>query len=521
MQSRIIKFFKKHQAKLSVLLLLIVTLPILYSFLFTRPQADDFSMSNLVHDKLVGQGIFPAIGQVFTGLVAQWHDWQFMYSNTLLQQAPTSIFGERYYFIGVLAIFLSLMLAVYFLAYSIAQYALKNKFGHAWVTVASFVNIFIALFSYSLREGVFWYSGACNYTIAVSAQIFLVGLLIKLWHKQYSDRRRYSLYIFAVSLVAFFSVGHNISPALGGGYICATFLALSVIKSIKDKVPAKKLIPAVIIFLVALGGLIFNMSAPGNTVRMRMDGFTSTPLPKAAVFNIFETVNQFLIVNNILVVATLLIFAMICAIYLIKKMQTAEKIIRLKYPFITLLILYGFWYAVCFPATYLHMDLPARTENALGYYSILIQIVAYVYIILYLHHKIVRRSTRQSLALTVFVVTLCFITALVCYGYYSQYIQTASVAPRILKTKTVIKDGRFFEYWTLVNDLKGGRVQGTAAYLDKYYYQKAQVMPRQELSVRCLSYKPITIFDDLVSDDRDWHNTSFADYYHMESVRCV
>lgn len=250
---------EKLFAGLLLAALAIALLPLLRLAFYAAPFYDDYSYSLYVKRYIEqGAGLQGVLKGVAYSIKTSWYAWQGTYGSILFMSLMPASFGEKYYFVGLWIIILSLAIASFDLGYTIARHVAKTTFWRA-ICVASIVSIFLIELVVTAHQGFYWYNGAIHYTFMYSLMLLLLCDLIKILKT--NKAQGLIARIIAAVILSILVAGANFVVTLQG--LLFMLLVLSIGALNKNKKSIWLLIP-IATYIV---GMWFNVSAPGNSVR--------------------------------------------------------------------------------------------------------------------------------------------------------------------------------------------------------------------------------------------------------------
>lgn len=242
--------------------------PLIHIGMYAHSVGDDYSYGLSAHLAWENTGSIPAVIQAALENTRQFYNsWQGTYSSIFLMSLQPAIISERLYPLTCI-LMLGMLIGSHFFFFRILfTYFLKLKKSVRILLTLSVLFLSIQVLD-APGEAFFWYNGAVHYVFMYSCMIFLMGLLL-LFLK---DSRRWlkAVYLFLAVLGGLFLGGSNYVTALSTPILICGLLLCCVFR--KEKQGLFLLLP----FLASAGGLLLNMTAPGNAVRMSMQTASMT-----------------------------------------------------------------------------------------------------------------------------------------------------------------------------------------------------------------------------------------------------
>ena len=235
-------------------------IPLIHIGLYSHPMADDYIYGHVAHQAWKhSRSLIAVIGAAIENVKDYYFTWQGTYSSIFMMSLQPAVISERLYPLTCV-VMLGMLIGSHFFFFR-ALYTKFLKFSRsAWVVITlSFLFLSIQVLD-TPAQAFYWYNGALHYVFMHSCMIFLMGSLLLLLK---ADSRRSR--IFYLILSGFFAIvtgGANFVTALVTPVIICFILLFCVYK--KEKKGYRLLLP----FLLSIAGLIINVAAPGNAVRM-------------------------------------------------------------------------------------------------------------------------------------------------------------------------------------------------------------------------------------------------------------
>jgi hypothetical protein len=239
---------RKKELLLFILLLAALTPYILLCF-YALPYADDFCYAWSSAEPISFAARF----------MKQYMGWSGRYSaHILLCSHPLAGGRMLYYHLADLISLLSVAFAFIVFFWSVRGSILTG------LITALTVLLFYLCYMPQLSDGVYWYTGVCNYELSSVCFLLHLSLLI-LWHRSKGLARAISFLIASLLLIA--SIGFNeVGAALIPSYYFFAVVILYLGKK-KNIVPNSVFSAATILFCISVISFGFLVLAPGNHVR--------------------------------------------------------------------------------------------------------------------------------------------------------------------------------------------------------------------------------------------------------------
>ncbi len=246
-------------AILCVAALLFIVVPMMYISQYVWPCSDDFEFSILTKQAFVESGnIFAVFGQAWKYMVEKYYHWQGTYSAILLMTLQPGIWGDGYYWIGVVFVFVSLLLGLFSLSYvMMVKHAKASK--SIWLSITSLVSFAWFLRVMYTEEAFYWWNGASYYTGFFAWGMIMAAAMLCFYTdwETYGKVRKCFFYIISVLVGLFLA---------GGSYMTALMLILVgggiTVAAVYHK--KKCVFVTASSTLVTVLGLLVSALAPGN-----------------------------------------------------------------------------------------------------------------------------------------------------------------------------------------------------------------------------------------------------------------
>ncbi len=241
-------------AGLCVLALVLSTLPLYVIAFDNHPYYDDYGFSATVHHAWKESGSFKA------ALSAAWESaehtrqyWQGNYTGTLLSNLQPGLFAEEWYWIGNWFILTALVVCgIYFFMTAFKRLGLDTW---ARVSLSSLAVMLMIQFMPDVGEAFYWFNGGIGNTFIYALLMLAAAWCIRLYH---DGGFGWTLLLAALGVV----LGGG---SYGGGLfaLCTGAVGLLWVFIRKNT----KRLHFTALYLLLAGCFLYNMAAPGNTVR--------------------------------------------------------------------------------------------------------------------------------------------------------------------------------------------------------------------------------------------------------------
>lgn len=252
------RWVKKHSARLTGLIVLLSLIPVLYCGMFNYASADDFSKSYTVHNVLLAGGnVLDAIHASVLAAVNVWKIWEGTWASNFFLAFQPSIWGEHAYAVTVPLCILYSAVGTGYLLWEI----LVQRFGLTkrsfWLIFWLQLFLFLQFMPY-IRGGMFWYTGMAHYVMPMCFSLLMIAWMLR-WER--TGRHRYFVFMLLDAVY------------IGGSHYQHIILVLLVLVSgwlwslLIAKINQKRMTLLWIPIVEILIGLYFCVISPGNLTR--------------------------------------------------------------------------------------------------------------------------------------------------------------------------------------------------------------------------------------------------------------
>ena len=267
----------------AVLGLLVLLVPIVRIMRDAVPFSDDYGYGYFAKlGYLMGKNLPGVLMGVWENVKHTWWTWQGTYSSIFLMSLVPLVWGEQYYFWGLLFILLLLIGGVFALVKALVVDVLQGGWQQCLYIQAVTAALVVELMYYP-AEGLFWYNGGIHYVGMHGFAMLLLATLICLseWKK---GRIRKGLLIAASIILALIVAGSNYVTVLQTFLAFLTIIVANALlhRNIKYVL---RLVPAFCVYSI---GFYKNLAAPGNTARAEALGNPGMAPLQAILFSFKE-----------------------------------------------------------------------------------------------------------------------------------------------------------------------------------------------------------------------------------------
>ena len=244
----------------AVLGLLVLLVPIVRIMRDAVPFSDDYGYGYFAKlGYLMGKNLPGVLMGVWENVKHTWWTWQGTYSSIFLMSLVPLVWGEQYYFWGLLFILLLLIGGVFALVKALVVDVLQGGWQQCLYIQAVTAALVVELMYYP-AEGLFWYNGGIHYVGMHGFALLFLSAAICL--ERADGRTSTGLLFTATVLLAMITAGSNFVTALQGLVSLLSVLLVSVVLERRKK--GLWLLPATLVYIIGFG---LNVAAPGNSVR--------------------------------------------------------------------------------------------------------------------------------------------------------------------------------------------------------------------------------------------------------------
>lgn len=257
-------FFNSNMwmAALAVLLLIVMVFPLGYIAQYIWPSEDDFGLCLWCKHVWEDTGnIWLVIKRAVEYALYYWKEYQGTFSALFLMALQPGIWGDQFYWTGVMLLLVSLVGSTFTLTWVLMVKQAKAP-KSIWLILTSLTMFAWLMEVMYMSEVFYWWTGASLYTGFHAWVMWMTALVACIYtdYEAWSPGKRKWLYLMCV--VAFFLGGGNFLSALLQVLVLGGYLAAAVMTKRKNKA----ILAAY--FVSALGALLCSVLAPGNSLRI-------------------------------------------------------------------------------------------------------------------------------------------------------------------------------------------------------------------------------------------------------------
>ncbi|MBQ7045959.1 MAG: hypothetical protein IJN65_05655 [Clostridia bacterium] len=353
----LIKWIKEHShlkqkyIALTLLAVLIVSLiPLVVMAAYDSPHYDDYHYGLNTHSAWSEtHNIFSVLKAAAQQTKHTYNTWQGSFSAVFLFTLQPALFGEQFYFIVPIIMLGALIFSCFYFCRQIFHHFLKVDNKWQILSVGCILSLLNIQLIESAAQGIYWYNGACYYTLFYAFFLIFIALIIKHLFKDGVNR---VLSAVVLSVLGFIIGGGNYVTALVTGEL----LVLLIIYLIIKRKGNFELIIPVLFFAAAF---IISIIAPGNSVRqLRVESMGATAA-------IIKSIKQALlyVINKFNVFELAAVLAAAPFLWRTAK-QTSFKV---RFPLVISAVSFLIFASLFTPTYYATSTIPGRVLNVVSF----------------------------------------------------------------------------------------------------------------------------------------------------------
>lgn len=446
--------------------------------LYAHPCVDDYVYSLLTHEAAKNGSLIDVLGAAIETHVQFTQDWLGLYSPAALQSLQPGIFGDGYYWITCPVMLVVLLLGFLVITRSLTKYVLECE-TRVWVPLGTIMWLCFVLTMPSTSEGLYWWNGAANYIPFWTCFLFAVSFEIRYC----TGNGNAAMNLIMASLLAFIVAGGTQTNSFAM-ILMLGFLAVAY--SVK-----RRRFLAFIPFVIALIGFYLMATHPGIVARAADHGgirSVATILTSSLKSTRIQF-NQWVDLNLVLTVILMLPFFI--------SMQDSSRA-RAKFAHIRTIVLFAILSTLYITGMNCAINaaglaIPGRVENVTyATFVVLISIEAYL-ITAFIRARMSKRNKSNE------------------NGAYKEIALYAAIAIVLLFNMNNLTEG--------IKELRDGSLETYSQEIDARY-EMIDEQGDGDVEVPALTQQPkLVYFDDITPDVDDWRNTSYAQYFGLNSIR--
>lgn len=342
---------------------------------YNHSNADDFWISVSTHFEWEEtQSVLKTVEEAWDNACWLWMSWDGCFLSMFLASLSPVVFHEKYYKYSFYIISFAVIISVGLFLYELCVRALGFSVSHFLILYPLVLTVLFN-FTPSAKEGLYWWTGAVNYTFFFAVFLFSQAMLIEY---MVSGKMRF---LISGSLISFLVGLGNLLTALVNPIVVG--LEVFVILMVRNKKDWKFLIPV----FFAVAGLLFNVFAPGNLVRGGSELFNHSP---------FHAVMRTIDISTRLTAQfyqKVMFWIVLAVIVTVWDALAKNKIaFRFRYPAVFVIISYLVYCAALTPVFYAGSAVYGRCKNISFFIFIIMVLCDIIYIIGWLEQHFVREK---------------------------------------------------------------------------------------------------------------------------------
>ena len=458
----------------------VLMFPLLWISKYNHMCADDYGYGLAPHLAWVETGSMIEVFKAATQVVTDYYDWwQGTYSSIFLMALQPGIFGEKYYFLGALFLYLVFHVAVIYLLRTLwVKFFKADKYVAGIATIL--VLVLLIQFMETPVQSFYFYNAGVHY-------IFMASVLMVLWAMQIRtvlthDKKELWFYCVAQVILGIVLGGGNFITAFLFILTSLTFFFLAFWKRKKECIYC---VPG---FVFEIVGFIISAAAPGNLVRAeKSDGVSAI---KAIILSFKYSL---MYINEYISVVVLLMLFLLIPIAWKLTVKVKDKC---RFP----LLVVGYTYCIfasMFTPTCYALGYPGagRCRNMYVMFLYLYLVFLEFYVVGWVRNK-VQIDPKEMVKTTQVVIPFAFIAVilLVLAQDANNYMSLSAVKSMYYKEA---------QLYHVIHSERESQLRGD----------------EQQVAVRTCPIRPhLLFFDDITTDAEDWKNVATAKWYGKQNV---
>ena len=248
---------------LALAVLLLGMIPLGWLGRYNYPTGDDYYYGVEAH--LVWQqtkSIPQAISAACTGVATSYRIWQGTYSALFLMYLAPNAFSMTAYHLVPFAILLLLCGGIFYLLRPLVCRFLTGTMRE-WITISSVLSFLCVQTVVFQSDSFYWYNGSTHYVLLESVWFFtLTAVSATFWAQ---SKKKEVVCCIIATLLAILVGGGNLVTGLQAEIVMALLVLYALVTN------RKKLVSVCVPFVFGSLGFLFNILAPGNSLREASD----------------------------------------------------------------------------------------------------------------------------------------------------------------------------------------------------------------------------------------------------------
>lgn len=374
---------KKHEFTITwaaVIVFVLTLLPILYLSFVNRASGDDYGYGTYTRAAWITTHSLVQVGKAAWRTIRQYYyGWQGTWFSIFVFSLQPEVFNDRAYVV-VAFLMLFLWIGSTFLLFRelLCRRVKLDKWSCGLITTV-FLMISIQ-FIPSIKSSIFWFNGCAHYMLPFAMCQCLVYFLLR-YEENYRVR-----YLVEIGILMTLLGGSNYQASVFA-LMAAFYVGMAGFISKRDKRIWWLCLPIMLEFI----GLILSMKAPGNKVRGGEEFGLSLSRGMWTIGQSFvegmRTIGNYMQTKPLAMMGLLLLFLL-----LLSAVRKRGKEPSVKYPMISILLLFCLYCAMQAPAIYAGVEVSGGVHNM----NYLVFLLTTAGILLILAQQIVTRFSLSS-----------------------------------------------------------------------------------------------------------------------------
>jgi hypothetical protein len=228
--------------------------------MYAHSVGDDYSYGLAAHQAWEStRSIFAVLKAALESTRNFYNAWQGTYASIFLMCLQPAVISERLYPLTAVLMLVMIIGSTFFLLHILFTRFLKLERNIRIIVSLSVLFLCIQVLD-APGEAFFWYNGAVHYVFMHSCMLFLIGFMLLIISSERTSAR--CTFLLISCLLGFVTGGANYVTALLAPILAFSLTGVCFLK--KKRKALLLCLPS----LCSLCGLILNMTAPGNAIRM-------------------------------------------------------------------------------------------------------------------------------------------------------------------------------------------------------------------------------------------------------------
>lgn len=500
------KDFDFYAACVCLLLFGVTLLPLLQIARYNVPSADDYSSAYQMH--LAVENGTSLLGAAWAHMTTDYQNLQGTFTAGFFGAFCPLAFHTMAYFIVPFIMIGGMTISLFYFMRQVLIRFVKARTTSV-VCVTCFLTTAAIQYLPSPVEGFYWWSGALIYTGLFSLGLLALGSTVHC----IAVSSKYSPAWFAVTAVLLFLTGGGNYPTALGASILTVYLLIYVALTQRKKLPG-----FILLTVASVSGLLTNVLAPSNLMRMQRE-FEGNPYEGSIIQTInlsFRLGFQFLRQWTTFPVIVLLL----CSVPFMYRSLRGSKF-KFRFPPIVFVLSLCAYCALFAPTAYNYGWIgPQRYMNVVFFGYLLFLFGNVYYVVGWTRRSLIQCLEKGGADIQALSANLeskwrfCVVGLIV---YLTSFCIMATMDNFYVDDNISYKD-HYSSAQNAMVSLKDFSAQNYyATYRSRL--QLLQDPNMKDVVLEPYSTKPpVLYFDDITTDSADWRNQLIAQYYDKDSV---